>query len=74
MTNGSVQAFFNFILRDLGAKDVQIQEVLCMDDELIRQIPYVYDSLTEEVSLKERRANATQKARPRAHLPIPICV
>ncbi|SPO01352.1 uncharacterized protein DNG_04028 [Cephalotrichum gorgonifer] len=35
----SEPAFFNYILRELGAKDVQIQEVLCLDDDLIRQLP-----------------------------------
>ncbi|KAL2107045.1 hypothetical protein VUR80DRAFT_5781 [Thermomyces stellatus] len=35
----SEPAFFNFILRDLGAEDVLIKEVLCLDDDLIRRLP-----------------------------------
>lgn len=34
------QALFNFLLREYGVKDVKIQEVLGLEDEMLQYLPY----------------------------------
>jgi hypothetical protein len=36
-----VKAFFNIILRDLGIKDVKVQELFTLDQESLDILPYV---------------------------------
>ena len=45
------QAFFNVILRELGVKDVKIQELFGVDEDSLGFLPYVSAHSSETLQL-----------------------